>query len=94
MGLHRGYNTTEFRRPSGFHFEYCDLSIPTKLELPREDVDLLIDVAPELLHEDPDFHLLLQDLDARKLDASWLTNHMANPRFQDCRECHDHPFEP
>ncbi len=43
-------------------------SIPTKLELPREDVDLLIDIAPELLHEDPDFHQLLQDLDARIVD--------------------------
>ena len=40
-------------------------SIPTKLELPREEVDLLIDVAPELMHEDPEFHHLLQDLDAR-----------------------------
>ena len=40
-------------------------SIPTKLELPKEDVDLLIDVAPELLNEDPEFHQLLQDLGAK-----------------------------
>jgi len=43
-------------------------SIPTKLELPQEDVDLLIDVAPELLNEDPEFHQLLQDLGAHVVD--------------------------
>lgn len=40
-------------------------SIPTKLELPREDIDALIGIAPELMNQTPDFHLLLQDLDAR-----------------------------
>ena len=39
-------------------------SIPTTLELPREDVDMLIEVVPELLHEDPEFHSLLRDLGA------------------------------
>ncbi|MDX2416112.1 MAG: patatin-like phospholipase family protein [Xanthomonadales bacterium] len=39
-------------------------SIPTTLELPREDVDMLIEVVPELLHEDPEFHSLLRDLEA------------------------------
>jgi len=39
-------------------------SIRTTLELPREDVDMLIEVVPELLHEDPEFHSLLQDLGA------------------------------
>jgi len=43
-------------------------AIPTKLELPASDVDMLIDVAPELLHEDPDFNHLLKDLDARIVD--------------------------
>ena len=40
-------------------------SIPTKLELPQEDIEMLIDVAPELLHEIPEFNHLLKDLDAR-----------------------------
>ena len=40
-------------------------SIPTKLQLPKEDIDLLIDLAPELINEEPEFHHLLQDLDAR-----------------------------
>ncbi len=39
-------------------------TIPTTLELPREDIDLLIEVAPELLHEDSEFQSLLQDLGA------------------------------
>ncbi len=43
-------------------------SIPTKLELPQEEVDLLIDVAPELLNEDPEFRSLLQDLGAHIAD--------------------------
>ena len=43
-------------------------SIPTKLELPHKDVDLLIDVASELLNEDPEFHHLLQDLGAHVID--------------------------
>jgi NTE family protein len=40
-------------------------SIPTKLQLPKEDIDLLIDLAPELINEEPEFHHLVQDLDAR-----------------------------
>jgi hypothetical protein len=32
--------------------------------LPREDVDMLIKVAPELLHENPKFNQLLRDLSA------------------------------
>lgn len=43
-------------------------SIPTKLELPREDVDMLIKVAPELLHENPEFNQLLRDLNATVAD--------------------------
>lgn len=43
-------------------------SIPTKLELPREDIDMLMEVAPELLQEDPEFHILLQDLGAHITD--------------------------
>jgi NTE family protein len=43
-------------------------SIPTKLELPKEQIDRLIEVAPELLHEEPEFHLLLQDLGAHITD--------------------------
>ena len=39
-------------------------SVPTTLELPREDVDMLIEVVPELLQEDPEFHSLLRDLEA------------------------------
>ena len=39
-------------------------SIPTTLELPREDVDMLIEVVPELFQEDPEFHFLLRDLAA------------------------------
>ena len=43
-------------------------SIPTRLELPREDVDMLINVAPELLHENPEFNQLLRDLSANIAD--------------------------
>jgi len=43
-------------------------SIPTKLELPRETVDSLIDVAPRLLQQDPEFHVLLEELGARIVD--------------------------
>lgn len=43
-------------------------TIPTSLELPREDIDLLIEVAPELLHEDPDFQTLVSDLEAHVAD--------------------------
>lgn len=38
--------------------------IPTKLELPRETVDELIDVGPELVNAIPDFHRLVEDLDS------------------------------
>ncbi len=37
-------------------------SIPTTLQLPRETVDQLIDVAPDLVNEIPDFHRLVEDL--------------------------------
>jgi len=40
-------------------------SIPTTLQLPKKDIDALIDVAPELINEAPEFHHLMQDLDAR-----------------------------
>lgn len=40
-------------------------SIPTKLQLPKEDVDALIDIAPELMQEEPEFLHLLNDLGAR-----------------------------
>ena len=40
-------------------------SIPTTLQLPKEDVDKLIEIAPELMNESPEFHHLMQDLDAR-----------------------------
>ena len=43
-------------------------SIPTKLELPEEQVNRLIEVAPELLQKDPDFHFLLRDLGAHITD--------------------------
>ncbi|NCF50868.1 hypothetical protein GWP57_04595 [Gammaproteobacteria bacterium] len=39
-------------------------TIPTTLELPMEDVDALVELAPELLQTDPEFQLLLEDLDA------------------------------
>ena len=39
-------------------------TIPTKLELSSEDVDDLIDVALELLLEEPEFQILLDDLNA------------------------------
>ena len=39
-------------------------SIPTKLQLPREDIEDLIGVAPELMNEVPEFHHLVRDLDA------------------------------
>jgi hypothetical protein len=43
-------------------------SIPTRPELPREDVEMLIKVAPELLHENPEFNQLLRDLSATIAD--------------------------
>ncbi len=43
-------------------------SIPTKLELPKDQIDRLIEVAPELIHDDPGFHHLLRDLEARIRD--------------------------
>ena len=46
------------------HFQ----SIPTKLELPRETLDSLIDIAPRLLEQDPEFHTLLKELGARFVD--------------------------
>jgi hypothetical protein len=39
-------------------------TIPTTLQLSKEDVDALIDIAPELLREEPEFHALLDDLGA------------------------------
>ena len=42
-------------------------SIPTTLQLPREDIDALVDVVPELINEAPEFHHLLQDLEAKIL---------------------------
>ena len=39
-------------------------SIPTTLELPHKDVDMLIEVVPELLQEDPEFRALMRDLEA------------------------------
>lgn len=38
--------------------------IPTTLQLPKEDVDALVDIAPVLMHEDPEFLHLLKDIDA------------------------------
>jgi len=43
-------------------------TIPTSLQLPREAIDRLIDVAPELMNEDPEFHALVNDLGARVSD--------------------------
>ena len=39
-------------------------TIPTTLQLSKEDVDALIDIAPELLRQDPEFQKLLEDLGA------------------------------
>jgi NTE family protein len=39
-------------------------TIPTKLELSKQDVDALIDIAPELLQQEPEFQILLHDLGA------------------------------
>lgn len=38
--------------------------IPTSLQLPKEDVDALVDIAPKLMHEEPEFLHLLKDLGA------------------------------
>ena len=43
-------------------------SIPTSLQLPDEDIDQLIEVAPELLNENPEFGALLRKLGARIAD--------------------------
>jgi len=43
-------------------------SIPTTLQLPPEQIDSLIAIAPELLHEDPEFSHLLRDLGAQITD--------------------------
>ncbi|MDH3671032.1 MAG: patatin-like phospholipase family protein [Gammaproteobacteria bacterium] len=40
-------------------------TIPTTLQLPKEDVDLLIESAPELVNQAPDFQRLMRDLAAR-----------------------------
>lgn len=40
-------------------------SIPTTLQLPREDVDALIEIAPVLMQDEPEFRHLVEDLDAR-----------------------------
>ena len=39
-------------------------SIPTSLQLSKQDVSELIEAAPELLHEAPEYHHLLKDLNA------------------------------
>ncbi len=39
-------------------------TIPTTLQLPKEDVDALVDIAPELLRAEPEFQTLLDDLGA------------------------------
>ena len=61
--IHISFNLIEDRKRRE-RFE----TIPTKLELSREDVDALIDVAPELLREEPEFQLLLNDLNAEYTD--------------------------
>ncbi len=43
-------------------------SVPTTLELPRQDVDRLIEVAPQLLHENAEFQALIRDLEAHITD--------------------------
>ena len=43
-------------------------SIPTTLQLPKEDVDALINLAPELMNEEPEFLRLLNDLEASVID--------------------------
>lgn len=40
-------------------------TIPTTLQLPKEDIDILIKSAPELVNQAPDFQELMQDLAAR-----------------------------
>jgi NTE family protein len=40
-------------------------TIPTTLQLPKEDIDLLIESAPELVNRAPDFQRLMRDLAAR-----------------------------
>ncbi len=44
-------------------------TIPTTLELPREDVDMLIEIAPQLLRADPEFDILIKDLGAYIADG-------------------------
>lgn len=43
--------------------EYFE-KIPTKLQLPQDDIDALIELAPELLGEEPEFRHLVMDLGA------------------------------
>jgi predicted acylesterase/phospholipase RssA len=40
-------------------------TLPTRLQLPKEDIDLLIDEAPKLLEKSEDFQRLLADLQVR-----------------------------
>ena len=42
-------------------------SMPTSLQLPREDVDLLMREAPTILDESEDWHRLLRDLGGKGL---------------------------
>jgi NTE family protein len=42
--------------------------IPTSLQLPKEEIDALIDIAPKLMHEEPEFLHLLKDLGAEIAD--------------------------
>lgn len=43
--------------------EYFE-KIPTKLQLPQDDIDALVGLGPELLHEEPEFRHLVMDLGA------------------------------
>ena len=36
----------------------------------------------------------IQDLEARHMACPvWQADHMGDPKFQNCAQCHDHPFE-
>jgi NTE family protein len=43
-------------------------TLPTRLQLPREDIDFLIDEAPKLLEKSEDFQKLLDDLGVMEVD--------------------------
>jgi hypothetical protein len=43
-------------------------TMPTSLQLPKEDIDALINIAPELLREEPGFQDLFKDLNAEYVD--------------------------